>query len=378
VLSTPEDRERPSESQELHSRLLILLASKGELVREQLQVINDNWGLDYFRVAPVNSGISDVRVSAPAGIPPACTSDGEGEYDSRVCGPLILSLPEQTQVFVFHAILAADVVNTLFEGQVPPKLGLALYAITERAAPEYLRYYLNQTKSSLTSPSNISILDEVKQRTLPEQSEKIDPLATIVEDIGDSLKAGQMEIFRLLRPATFQEKEIAEDLKAYLGKDLYGSLTSNTQRILCLAEKGYRAGLEKDDFRAAILDFHQAYQIEFRHRISRFVSQRLAAEKIAEYPPTGDRKLWIAKKGMHSMPDLGEQVHYLKTDEKIRAIVSAEGWDVAGICKCVKPILDSRNDAAHHRPVNLETVDKLRKGLRESFAMLISKAHRGK
>src|ERR1700683_3094997 len=84
--------ESQSDSERLYTRLLILLAEKGEGARDQLQVINDNWGLDYFRAVP---------------------DDDVSEYDSRVCGPLIVSLSGEIQVFLFQSILAADILNKL-------------------------------------------------------------------------------------------------------------------------------------------------------------------------------------------------------------------------------------------------------------------------
>jgi hypothetical protein len=74
------EREERPESEALDMQVLLLLESKGVEVRDQLQLVNDSWGLDYFRL-----------------------TDKDCEYDSQVCGPLVASLTEEEQFFVFSS-----------------------------------------------------------------------------------------------------------------------------------------------------------------------------------------------------------------------------------------------------------------------------------
>ncbi len=316
--------DEPSESQEPHMRVLILLANKGETLREQLQVINDNWGLDVFRVALFD----------------------DGEYSSRVCGSLIASLTKDVQSFVFQAILAADVLN-LFEGEFPPEFGRTMLRTVERAVPEFLRLYLDgQKKLSLLGQS---ILSAPHEQRLSVVSEKIERLAVDLEDVGDSLKAGQMEIFRQLKGRTYQPTEIDEDIMNLLGKELFGKLSSETRRLLNKAECAFRSYREADEFRPSILDFHRAYEYEFRHRVSGPLANKLVENGYTNYPPADGQKQLVVARKFNGKLGLGDQLWFLLNDELVRSIVSALGFDVEEVHRGASRVNAARNDAAHGR-----------------------------
>ena len=111
----------------MHTQLIMALAAAGKSTQGYLQIMNDRWGLDYFHIAPGQD---------------AC------EYDSLVCAPFIASLSEDVKVFVFEAVLAADVMET-FKNELSVECGSTIYRVIQHAAPEFLRRYLEKELKSL-------------------------------------------------------------------------------------------------------------------------------------------------------------------------------------------------------------------------------------
>ena len=132
-------KEGPTEQQKLYESLLVLLSEKGEEIRELLQIMNDNFGLDYFRVVFANANDSS-------------------EYDSRFCGSLISSLSGDVQRFVFQSLLAADILRSL-DIKLSPQSSCKLYKTVEFAAPEFVRAYSRGTKTIDVSPNAVRIAE---------------------------------------------------------------------------------------------------------------------------------------------------------------------------------------------------------------------------
>lgn len=180
----------------IYSTLLVMLSEKGEIIREYLQIMNDNWGLDYFRLAFEDS-------------------EDSCEYDSRFCGSLISSLSRDTQRFVIQSILVSDVLK-YFDIELLPGFDWTLYRTLEYAAPEFLRVYLEKQKSLGFNQDIRGLLSEPDRRDFSTLVEKIDSL----KDGVDSVKAGQMELCHLSKRNTYKPTEIEDDLANHLGKEL--------------------------------------------------------------------------------------------------------------------------------------------------------------
>ena len=290
--------------------------------------MNDNWGLQPFFVAP-----------------------GDGEYSSRVCGPLIASLAKEVQYFVFEAILAADVLN-LFKGEFPREFGRTMLLVVERAAPEFLRRYLDEQKRLFPKARrNRNILSTPYDERIPVVRENIDRLKADLEDVGDSLKAGQMEILRRLNGTAYQAAEIDADLSNQLGKELFVKLSSETRQRLNTAECSFRRDCESGEFRPSIFDFHRAYECEFRHRISGPLARNLVENGHTDYPLSDSPKqLVVAGKFNGQKLTLGDQLWFLLNDELVRNTVSNLGFDIKEIHRGASRLTKVRNNAAHDRP----------------------------
>jgi hypothetical protein len=331
--------ESPSDSEQLYTRLLILLAEKGERARNQLQVINDNWGLDYFRVIPDN----DV-----------------GEYDSRVCGPLIVYLSTEIQVFLFQSILAADILNKLAEGEFPASLGFIVYRTVEHAAPELLKRYLDEQKHLVLEQTDVLRPNELEREQDSGISSRIEKLASEMKSVGDSLKAVPIETFRLLKKNTYDTKEIDEDLTNRLGKKLFDVLSPRTRELLNAAEHSYRHASENNEFRPSILDFHGAYEFEFRRRISGPLARVLIESGQVEYPLIDGRKQLVVAGKFNGALTLGEQLYLLQNDERVKNIVTGLGFDVKEMHRGASRLSKARNDVAHDRGCSRTEADRIR------------------
>jgi hypothetical protein len=321
--------ESPSECEQLYTRLLILLAEKGESVRNQLQVINDNWGLDEFR---------------------AVSDNDSNEYDSRFCGTLISSLAIELQVFLFQAVLVADIMNKLPRGEFPTTLGFVTYRTVEHAVPEIVRRYLDEQKRLSSDPSVSNTPNEAERERNSGMSDRIEKLAIEVKTVGDSLKAVPEELFRALKGNTYRPDEIDEDLMNLVGKKIFVQLSSETREILNRAELLHRRGLEDDEFRASVFDFHRAYELEFRRRISGPLAQRLIKSGYTRYPLADSPKhLVLAGKFNGGALSLGDQLWFLLHDESVKNILSGLGFDVKEVHREASKLNGARNNAAHDR-----------------------------
>ncbi len=347
----------PTEQQKLYKSLLVMLGEKGDEVRELLQIMNDNWGLDYFRVVLANASSSS-------------------EYDSRFCGSLISSLREDVQRFVFQSLLAADILESL-DIESSPQSSCKLYKTVEFAAPEFLRVYLEEQKLLMSAQVLSGSTSPQDQKDLSVLMDKIDHIAVNVNDGIDSLKAVQMEWFRRSKPSTYDATEIEEDLVNLLGKSLYESLTPDTRRYLNRGESLFRQSLhaELKDFRASLIDFNEAYNHEFRNRISGPVARILLESGNTNYPVAEDKVKFVKDGKFNGRLTLGEQIHFLVHDEHVRNIVGELNVSVKDVLRCASRIRDVRNNAAHpDRPTVSESdVRNVRDTLRDGLGALFPK-----
>lgn len=309
------------------TELLKLLAQEGGIIREQLQFLNERWGLCYFCVARGDS----------------C------EYYSEVCGPLISSLPQDVRLFVFRAILASEILG-FFPEEFPAEFGPIIYRTIENAAPAFLREYLKEQESLTHNASSPSPLHEVLNGPLKMLSEKIEWIEDGVErltNVGleqvDLLKSGKQGI-------SVDDDELCE---LFGGGNLYRKLSPETQHLLRKAELHFR-NPQEDDFYPAIKYFHRAYECEFRGRITRELIDRLVNQghKDKDYGSAGHELLKHGR--FNGKLSLGEQLWYLGRDKKglpndtrVREILLALGLNVDEIHRTATDLNNERNRAEH-------------------------------
>jgi hypothetical protein len=347
------ESEAPSPEQRLHREFLILLRAKGEAIREQLEDMNDSAGLDYFRLV---------------------SQDGFCEYSSRLCGPLIASLPKETQNFVFRAILSADI-SLLFEDGYPLKSELAIHSIVERAAPGFLREYFESEKPN-TDQDDPPTMNSDEHRPSSAVSKTIERLSSDLKDVGDSLKAGQMETIRILEQKRHQTSEIMEDLQNLLGKQLFTSLCTETRRYLQMGERYFRRGTELDDFVPSIHNFQRAFECEFGQRISRPLAQKLVQKGFNQYGLKGGRVPQLIQGGQLNRLGLGQQLSYLREDKSVREMLSGMGFEVDAIVDTGLALNKTRNKATHGSDCSHAEASRVRDimlGPHSGFKALFSK-----
>jgi hypothetical protein len=182
------------------------------------------------------------------------------------------------------------------------------------------------------------------------------------DNFEDSLKAGQMELVRLLehnRPAASYEPYIA----IQLGEQLYSRLHETTRRAIQLAEYLYNINQEPDGFALTAVRMAQGYENELNVRIiGPFVIELMSAGT-KTYDAQGKSKealiQWgkFHKRGM----TLGSYAWYLGKDPVLRNKVSQRGFDADSISKDAKWVSDIRNEAAHDFACDRAKADDLRR-----------------
>jgi hypothetical protein len=183
------------------------------------------------------------------------------------------------------------------------------------------------------------------------------------DNFEDSVKAGQMELVRLIehnrRPAAAYEPYIA----AQIGEPLYSRLHQMTQRALQVVEYLYNINQEPDGFALFAVRMAQGYGNELNVRIIGPFLVELLAAGTQTYDAQGKSKepliRWckVHRRGM----TLGSWAWYLGKDPVMRSKVSERGFDVEAISKDAVWISDVRNMAAHDFACDRTMADELRR-----------------
>ncbi len=195
-------------------QVLKLLADAGFEARGQLQGLNENWGLCSF-----------------------CVAQGDCEYYSEVCGPLISSLHLDVQLFVFRAMLAAEILEYVGSPEeFPARFSSTIYRTIEIAAPEFLRKYLREQEALIHNMRSPSSPHEVLTESLKKLSERVE----WIEDGVERLKNLGTEQIDLLKSGKQGISVDDDELCAMYGQDLYRKLSPETQRLIRKAELHFR------------------------------------------------------------------------------------------------------------------------------------------
>jgi len=306
---------------------LRLLAEAGEAVQAQLQLMNDNWGLDYFHLLHEDT-----------------------EYSSTRSGPFIASLPDDIQLFVFHSILALDSIEDCGPEAVA-LMGSRLYMLIVKAAPAFVKEFsIHSSPVSNTAPE---VLGADRDRL----QEICDNLEKHFEDVADSLKAGQMEMFRLWEKFGSRASDLEPSLKEHLGL-LYARLSETTQRDLQLAENYYSHNQEPDDFTPAILSFHRAYESEFKLRVLAPLVERMRREGMSDHGD--DQHKLIVRGQLNRTLTLGRALHYVHNDTMVKKFVTELGLNAEMIYWESSELNNARNDAIHEKKRGREAAARVR------------------
>jgi hypothetical protein len=183
------------------------------------------------------------------------------------------------------------------------------------------------------------------------------------DNLEDSLKAGQMELVRLIehnrRPAVAYEPQII----AQLGDQLYSRLQQRTQRALQLVEYLYSINQEPDGFALFAVRMAQSYENELVIRVVWPFVDELRAADTRTYDAGGKAKEPLIRYGKISERGmtLGSLAWYLNKDPTMRGNVSGRGFDVGAISKDAEWVSGVRNKAAHDFACDRTLADELRR-----------------
>jgi hypothetical protein len=213
----------------------------------------------------------------------------------------------------------------------------------------------------------ILALEELDAIASPE-TKPIEDLLDIkhdLQDFGESLKAGQMEILRRIADNHPTAASLGPVISERLGAPLYSRLHEKTQRALQLAEYHYKINQEPDGFASSAMMIAQAYENELNVRvIGPFVVMLLEAGA-ETYDAQGKSTNPLIRWGKPSKRSLtlGTFAWYLKEDPDMRSTVSGLGFDVDGIANDAARLSGLRNRAAHNFSCERTLADELRVGI---------------
>lgn len=340
-------------ARQLHTESLKLLAQAGNTTREQLEFLNENWGLCSFCVARGDS----------------C------EYYSEICGPLISSLPQDVQLFVFRAMLASEILN-LFPEEFPAEFGSTIYRTVENAGPEFLRKYLEQQEQTIHSKSAVLLVPGEHQG--PSDTGKILETVVGIKDDVERLKDLAVDQIERLQKSEKQKVTVDEDeLRGLYGRDLYPKLSPETRCHIRMAELYFRNPIE-DEFTPAIMHYHSAYECEFRGRISTLLARRLQQDRDGNYGSSG--RLLIRRGKFNGRVGLGDQLGYLKEDVKVRKVLADDGFNADEIYTNASELNRIRNDTKRGggQPRDADRVRNLLRGSQSILMLLFPTGKEGK
>ena len=190
-LQRPGETPPPSPDKLYRLKVLSCLAKAGAAVSGELQVLNDNWGLDWFR-----------------------PSDPDCEYGSRTCPRMFAMLPQNVPVFIFQSALASDLIQ-LFEGGFRTDDAGTIHNLVRNAAPELLKSFLAAEAAPVPAGSVSTEISQPTGNNWEHIEQKLDEYCQRTEqdldNAVDSLKACQMEMMRFLAPVV--ERTIQREQK---------------------------------------------------------------------------------------------------------------------------------------------------------------------
>jgi len=351
----PHDRMARSAEPEENTQRLLVLAEAGKAVQAHLQVMNDTWGLDSFHLLHEYP-----------------------EWSSTKFGSFVASMPHDIQLFIFQSILAMDSIEDCEpEAVTQPafkssssQMGSRLYTLVVKAAPEFCKEFVDCIMPSSTVDSEV-LGAEDRDRLL----RICDNLEKHLDDVADSLKAGQMEMIRRWDRFGTRASDMEPFIEVTLGP-LYARLANGTKRDLQLAEFYYSHNPEPDDFKPAITSFHAAFEGEFKLRLLAPLEARLQREKMTDYPPDKPIKLMVRGRLNRNLT-LGQALHFIHNDPIVSKFVTELGLDVEKIYRGSSELNDVRNDAIHeagHTRANAERVRSILLGQPSILAHLFKEA----
>lgn len=332
---------RPDANQELHARLLRLQASAGFRITEELNNIS-TVGHDGFRVAD---------------------EYGEfGDFTSKHFTRILLSFPKEIQVFIFQSRLAADLLDSI-GGEFSSFAAFTLYRAVEHAAPSFLAQYLEEnTEDGFSAKQDVDEIPLQSGLSPKWIMERLASLEQNVEDVGDSLKAGQMEIIRRYDAKAkdpIRMEEIEKGLIASISHDTWERLDSLTRRGLQLAERRHAEITEPDTYYSVVGDYGRVYENELMCLLKAIATSLSGIIEHDPLPDPSGAPPLVIKGRLNTRLTLGNALIYIKKNKDVRTVLTEMGIDPSGILGPGFRILHLRNIAAHPRRTVDGTVELL-------------------
>ena len=374
-----------------------ILAEGNDLARAYAQVIVA-WALWKDDVLIwVDSGQATVSLGAPSISRKESAPTSYGAMESSLakcqnCRDFISSLHPDVQQFVFAVACSDDLFAAVYESTqseyekrstsdredfayyydvLTARMHSAiaalhpgtLFSIIERASVAYSCDLEGWPKGGVSTVIQPASAREI-QTTLETKSLRgvMQEWKQDFDNLEDSLKAGQMELVRLIehnrRPAVAYEPQIA----AQLGEQLYSLLHQKTQRALQLVEYLYSINREPDGFALFAVMMAQSYENELALRVVWPFVNELLAGGTRTYDAGGiSKEPLIRTADPRARMTLGSFAWYLTKDPTMRAKVSGRGFDMEAISKDAAWVSDIRNKAAHDFACDRTLADELRR-----------------
>jgi hypothetical protein len=246
---------------------------------------------------------------------------------------------------------------------IPP---LVFLTVVELAAKSYLTDMPSDTQSALAQRASASPALVAAMKRMMEEV-----LNTIADD-GDSLKAGQMEILRLIEHNRKRAVHYESYVRDCLGEDIYEQLAEATRRALCVGEYLLNLIMEPGCYAAPALSFCEAYEKELTVRVFWPVIEAFRTSGIHTYDANGfgTRPLLLNGQVPQTTFTLGTLAWYLKNAADVRAHVSRLGLNVDVIAADAHSVSVIRNKAAHETAVPTSLVLDLKDKMLKADGMI--------
>ena len=246
----------------------------------------------------------------------------------------------------------------------------ALFAALQSAASDYQRRLTDSFGTALSSNTGVPPA-QLDGPLLPDRI-ALQELRSEMADSFDSLKAGQMELRRLIDINSRSAAAYEDEIELQLGS-VYPLLNAKTQQLLQQAEYQYRLLQPWSDFfLGPVIMLANAYENELLIRVIWPYLTRLLGQGTQTYDG-GSQKTFLILRGQIQSRNLtlGSMSWHLKFDKILRKWITESGFTFAdAIWKDAEWLSRIRNTAAHESICGRAVADEVRQRILRSDGIL--------
>jgi hypothetical protein len=236
----------------------------------------------------------------------------------------------------------------------------ALFAALQSAASDYQRRFTDTFGTALSRNTAASAGD-LSGPVLPDRI-ALQELRSEMADSFDSLRAGQMELRRLIDINSRSAAAYEDEIELQLGS-VYPLLNAKTQQLLQQAEYQYRLLQPGSDFfHGPVIMLANAYENELLIRVIWPYLTRLLGQGTQTYDG-GSQKTFLILEGQIQSRNLilGSMSWHLQFDKSLRRWITESGFTFADVIwKDAQWLSRIRNTAAHESICSRAVADDVR------------------